>query len=149
MYTPILFILTIYIHFTSALILPWSTQRNKCRPQSQTSPPLTPTSCTTALRILLHKYPEPNYDFTTPFFPTKNTIQLPISVTYGDCTIRISLFYVFRVRESMSRIVAAVDEIIEDCVGGRMFSGGNREVGGSGLWVDVLGGSGRREQMGS
>lgn len=38
----------------------------------------------------------------------------------------------------MSRVVAAVDEVIEDCVGGRRFSGGSREVGATGLWVDVV-----------
>ena len=37
----------------------------------------------------------------------------------------------------MSKVVAAADQIIEDCVGGRRFSGGSKGVGNTGLWIDI------------
>ncbi|KAL8659556.1 MAG: hypothetical protein Q9202_007066 [Teloschistes flavicans] len=143
MYHQLIILLTLYLHLASALTIP--TIQKRCRPKPPRDPPLTPQSCTQALSALLKRYPNPDYEFSAPFTPSPGSIKLPLRQTSGDCTIKINIFYVFRVRASMSRVVAAADEIIEDCVGGKRFSGGSREVGATGLWIDIL----PSESMGS
>ncbi|KAI4200798.1 MAG: hypothetical protein LQ350_003706 [Teloschistes chrysophthalmus] len=136
MYHHLILLLTLYLHLTSALTTPPIQRR--CRPKPPQNPPLNPQSCTIALNALIKRYPSPTYDFSAAFIASPQSLKLPLRQTHEDCTIKLNIFYVFRVRESMSRVVAAVDEVIEDCVGGRRFSGGSREVGATGLWVDVV-----------
>ena len=111
---------------------------SQCAARSRADPPMRSTSCIFALKNLLHRYPRSSYSFDTINSRSEETIKVPLRHSYSDCSIILGLFYTPRARETMSHVVAAADRLIEDCVGTRQFSGGSRNVGNSGLWVEVL-----------
>ena len=112
--------------------------RTKCRARSPDDPLLQPASCIKALSDFLHQHPDPSYTFSTLSFRASGSIRVPLYQTHRDCTVGFSLFYVSHARASISSVVAAVDEIVEDCVGSRRWGGGSRVVGRTGLWVHVV-----------
>lgn len=131
-----IFFFLISLHLSLALSM--TPIQTKCTAKAPKDPPVQPASCINALSAFLRRYPDSVYSFSTPFHHLPGTVTLPLCSTYRDCTIKVSLFYVFHVRESMSKVTAAVDEVIEDCVGTRRFNGGSKAVGNKGLWVNVL-----------
>ena len=111
---------------------------SRCAARSRTDPPIHSTSCILALKGLLHRYPHTAYSFDTINSRSEGTIKVPLHHSYGECSIVLGLFYVSHARETMSHVVAATDRLIEDCVGTRQFNGGTRNIGSSGLWVEVI-----------